>query len=125
MDNSRKHFHRSLQRGDLAVIPRKIIVLLFLLLLIPGSVAAQGIADPKAGSDYAEKNCAECHATNDEDPASPVDKAPSFDAIANTQDISAIAISVLLQTPHRDMPNLVIPQTAREDLIAYILTLKD
>lgn len=128
MDIFNKQFHPSqhgLPSRGLAVTSGKIVTSLCLLLFIASGVAAQGIGDTKAGSDYAEKNCAQCHAINDDDPVSPAPNAPSFDAIANTKDISGIAISVLLQTPHREMPNLVIPQSAREDLIDYILTLKD
>ena len=50
--------------------------------------------------------------------------APPFDSIAETKGMSETALSVLLRTPHRDMPNLALEDQERADIIAYIMTLK-
>jgi hypothetical protein len=36
-----------------------------------------------------------------------------------------MALYVILQTPHREMPDLILAQQEKDDVIAYILTLKD
>jgi hypothetical protein len=51
--------------------------------------------------------------------------APTFRAIANTPGMTALALNVFLRTPHRSMPNLVISDGDRDNVIAYILSLRD
>jgi hypothetical protein len=56
--------------------------------------------------------------------ASPNKDAPSFFAIANTPGMTEMALGVFLFTPHRQMPNLIIPPSDARDLITYIVSLK-
>jgi hypothetical protein len=51
--------------------------------------------------------------------------APTFRAIANTPGMTALALTVFLRTPHRNMPNLIISDSDRDNVIAYILSLRD
>jgi hypothetical protein len=51
--------------------------------------------------------------------------APTFRAIANTPGMTALALTVFLRTPHRSMPNLVIADSDRDNVVAYILSLRD
>jgi hypothetical protein len=39
--------------------------------------------------------------------------------------MTALALNVFLRTPHRSMPNLVISDGDRDNVIAYILSLRD
>jgi hypothetical protein len=38
--------------------------------------------------------------------------------------MTGAALFVILQTPHRDMPDLVIPAKDKADVVAYILSLQ-
>ena len=52
-------------------------------------------------------------------------QAPSFKKIANTPGMSVTALTVWSRTTHPTMPNLIIEPDDMDDLIAYILSLKD
>lgn len=96
------------------------------LFTVAGSATAW--AEPGAtqrGLAYAKNNCAECHAVEKENGFSPEPSAPTFDAIANTPGVSWIALTAWLQTSHETMPDFIIPPHDREDIIAYILSLKE
>jgi len=83
------------------------------------------VGDPVRGKAYAEKVCAECHAVLAHQDASPLFGAPPFRAVANTPGMTGTALAVWLQSPHPSMPNLLIEINDRDDVIAYILTLKE
>ncbi len=87
-----------------------------------GARAEEG--DPEAGLAYARAVCAECHAIRSGDTVSPNPKSPPFSKIANTSGMTGTALFVILQTPHRDMPNLIIPPKEKADVVAYILSLQ-
>jgi mono/diheme cytochrome c family protein len=106
--------------------------LLALAFLIVGACAASAAApsdsaapDPEAGRLYALGNCASCHNVLSRDPGAPPWRlGPSFAAVANEKTTTATGLGVFLQTPHDRMPNLIIPEVDRRNVIAYILTLK-
>lgn len=89
------------------------------------SSLADGIGDPARGLNYAQGNCAGCHAILKDELESPNPDSPAFQAVANTPGITHTALSVFLQTPHPTMPNLIVEGHDADDLIAYILSLKD
>lgn len=94
------------------------------MLLAPEAASAQGVGDAEKGLAFARQNCSECHAVEAGTLESPDPEAPSFASVAETRGMSWIALSAFLQTPHKTMPNIVLPQDDREDVIAYILSLK-
>jgi mono/diheme cytochrome c family protein len=83
------------------------------------------IGDPDRGLAYAQKICAECHNVLPSDAASPNPLAAPFKKIANTPGMSITALTVWSRTSHLMMPNLIIAPNDMDDLIAYILSLKD
>lgn len=87
-------------------------------------VIAQQSGDPARGRAYASRVCAECHAVDATPAPSPNTSAPSFFAVANTSGMTEMALGVFLFTPHRLMPDLIIPPADARDLISYILSLK-
>jgi len=93
--------------------------------LFAGGALAQQVGNPAKGLAYARQACAECHATDLGDVASPVFEAPSFQEIANTPGISEVALVSFFQTSHPSMPNLIVPSDDARDVIAYILSLKN
>jgi mono/diheme cytochrome c family protein len=100
------------------------IVALLLALISATPSQAQGDGDPLVGHDFAGKICAECHGIEKGYQPSPEPFAPTFEAIANTPGMSPMALSVFLQTPHATMPNLVLTEAERANIIAYITSLK-
>jgi mono/diheme cytochrome c family protein len=86
---------------------------------------AVDIGDARRGFAYAEKNCSDCHNILRTDAASPNRQAPAFKKIANTPGMSITALTVWSRTAHRTMPNLVIQPNDMDDLIAYVLGLRD
>lgn len=89
------------------------------------SAAASATGDAAAGSRAAERVCSECHAVSAGAGLSPHPQAPTFQAIANTRGKNEIALKVWFQVPHRSMPEFVLAEQDSEDLIAYILSLKN
>jgi mono/diheme cytochrome c family protein len=79
----------------------------------------------RMGLAYAQANCASCHNVLKNAASSPNRKATPFQAIANTPGMSVTALTVWSRTSHPTMPNLVIEPTDMDDLIAYILSLRE
>ena len=52
-------------------------------------------------------------------------RCTDFAAIANTKGVTRTALFAMLQTSHKKMPNLVIKGDDAQNIIAYILSLKD
>lgn len=86
---------------------------------------ADGIGNPARGLEYAQANCAGCHAILKDETESPNPDSPAFATVAATPGITRTALSVFLQSPHPTMPNLIVEGEDADNLIAYILSLKD
>jgi mono/diheme cytochrome c family protein len=89
------------------------------------SAAAQDAGDPRLGLDVARESCAPCHAILRVEDRSSNPNAPSFSHIAKVPGMTAMALHVALQSPHKTMPNLMFEPDELRNLIAYILTLKE
>jgi mono/diheme cytochrome c family protein len=85
---------------------------------------AQGIVGQSAGQALAQRICAECHAVRRGEEQSPIRGAPTFERIADTSGMTSAALRVLLQTPHRAMPNVMLDQDELNDIVAHILSLR-
>ena len=105
---------------------RECVLFLALLLLVDGmaSPAQTQTADAAAGEAYAEKVCAQCHAIHPSG-VSPELTAPPFKDVANTPGMTDTALRVWLSTSHPTMPNIVIEPEDMDNVIAYILSLKE
>jgi mono/diheme cytochrome c family protein len=92
-------------------------------LAVPISAFGQPLAgNPLKGRQTATVICAPCHQTD----GRPSDRgAPSFFDVANMPSTTALSLKVFLRTSHKEMPNLIISNTDTDDLIAYILDLKE
>ncbi|MGO8952584.1 MAG: c-type cytochrome [Rhodomicrobium sp.] len=101
---------------------RLIAIVLLMAALFSRAHAQEGNAD--AGLAYAKAVCAECHAVREGAMNSPNPKAPPFSHIANTPGMTGAALYVILQTPHREMPDLIPSAKEKADLVAYILSLR-
>lgn len=96
--------------------------LIVLSLALAQSAHAQG--DVQSGLDYAEAVCAECHAVKKGERVSPHERAPAFELVANSRGMTDMALRVWFQSPHPSMPSLVLRDKTADDLVAYIMSLR-
>ncbi len=95
-----------------------------LVLLSAGSVMAQANGDPEEGHEIATKWCSNCHVVDRETKNAASTGAPTFPAIAQMKSVTPMGLRVFLQTPHERMPDLHLSRAEMDDLIAYILSLR-
>lgn len=87
------------------------------ILMAPTAPVQAGEGSPGEGFKLAKQLCADCHAIGKGQPAfTPV---PSFTDIAASEH-NAQSLRVFLRTPHATMPNIVLTDTQRDDIAAYI-----
>jgi TPR repeat protein len=97
---------------------------LYRLAAAQGYVEARLIVDDIfRGLSLAQNVCAQCHAVQKGEAPLPNSDAPTFEVIANTPGMTIISLRILLQTPHRTMPNLVLEDAERVAVSEYILSL--
>jgi mono/diheme cytochrome c family protein len=94
------------------------------LVLPAGAAISQESGSAVRGHRFALDTCAECHAVEPGIYESPVYEAPSFAEIADSEDMSSVALIPFFQTSHPTMPNFVIPADNIRDLSAYLLSLR-
>ena len=85
---------------------------------------AQAAGDPKEGLALSQQVCTRCHATVPGQVRSPNSRAPRFPDLATTPGMTSTALLVALTTPHAGMPMFTLTSEQRDDIIAYILSLK-
>jgi mono/diheme cytochrome c family protein len=111
------HFSRN-DKGTAAMARLALIILMLTLSL---SATAQSVGgNPLIGRQTATTLCVPCHQIGETHRDGP----PSFVDIANMPSTTALSLKVFLRSNHRRMPNLIIPDSETDDLIAYILNLK-
>src|SRR6266446_4987459 len=110
------------QRGGVSMT--RIVTLAALITVTTGLVQAQNVPERLKGAAFAQQICAECHAVQAGQPRSPNGQAPTFETVAKTPGMTAIALTAILRTSHRNMPNIVLADDDLRNVIAYILTLK-
>ena len=80
---------------------------------------AQEVGDAGAGRALVERVCLGCHGAS-----SRTKGAPTFDKIAAIPSTNARSLGVFLRSSHRAMPNVELTPRERDDIIAYILSLR-
>ena len=103
---------------------RAIAVAGFISLTAATATQAQDEGDARRGRAFAEELCARCHALQRGETSSPNPNAPPFPVIARVPGLSALALTVSLQSSHVQMPNFVLDTQERHDVIAFILSLR-
>lgn len=95
-------------------------------LAVPASALAQSLAgNPSLGRQVATTICASCHQVIWGDERGRPQNAPSFPDIAKLPSTTALSLKVFLRSNHMEMPNLIISNSDTDDVIAYILSLKE
>jgi mono/diheme cytochrome c family protein len=102
---------------------RALVWLIFTLTLGNQPTYAQDTIEARQGRAFAQSTCAVCHGIVLGAP-SPVAGAPNFHTIAATPGMSPLALRVMLETPHRSMPNLQLSADELRDVTAYIMSLR-
>lgn len=100
-------------------------VLLALALLSTSGPHAQELGDARAGLSVAREACTSCHAVLAGETNSPNRQAPSFEQIAQVPGMTVTALTVVLQTSHATMPNIMLEPHELRDLSTYIISLKN
>jgi mono/diheme cytochrome c family protein len=97
------------------------LAFIILIFTIPFSAVAQAAeGNPVNGRQTAAALCVPCHQTG----PTRQDGAPSFVDVANMPSTTALSLKVFLRSSHNKMPNLIISDSETDDLIAYILSLR-
>jgi mono/diheme cytochrome c family protein len=95
-------------------------------LLAPMVATAQDLpGDSSAGLVLARKICVECHYVEKQWADLYVYEAPSFVDIANHSDHSEMSLQVFFRSPHNRMPNIKLTSDEIDDVISYILGLRE
>jgi mono/diheme cytochrome c family protein len=94
------------------------------ILAIPFLVIAQSPAgNTSSGRQIATTICGNCHKVTSTMPSSSVG-APGFEDIANRPTTTALSLKRFLRSNHSRMPKFILSQVDTDDVIAYILSLK-
>jgi len=94
------------------------------LVAAPWGAHAQTAGDAAKGHEYVQQICSECHTIEKGRRPSPNGQAPNFETIAKTPGMTAIALTAVLRTPHRNMPNIIIANEDIRNVVAYVLSLQ-
>jgi mono/diheme cytochrome c family protein len=97
--------------------------ILALIALAPHAIA-QETGNARKGAVVAQSVCAQCHAVRAGEKRSPDPMAPSFASVAMWPGMSVMALDVWLQSSHPTMPNFKLTRSDRDDVVAYIMSLK-
>jgi mono/diheme cytochrome c family protein len=93
------------------------------LVQFPTGVCAQEPGDTRAGLAYAKTNCSQCHEIERRTKRVP-GKPPAFAEIANSPGMTGRGLAAALDTSHKAMPDFILARDDRDDVIAYILSLR-
>ncbi len=87
---------------------------------------AQTAGNARSGRRFALEVCTPCHVVAPTQ-ISPqrFSIGPDFRTIANTSGMTETALHLFLTHPHPRMPNLILSPQEQDDVVAYILTLRD
>jgi mono/diheme cytochrome c family protein len=111
------------------------MVIIMRWMILPYLVAASTLAaqfpaaaqpvegDPASGRQLAMRLCSSCHRVLPMTLADTGDP-PSFQSIADLTSTTGISLNAFLHSNHRNMPDFIISGAVSNDLIAYILNLK-
>jgi len=91
---------------------------------LPSSLRAADSADVDAGRALAERWCAECHQVAGR-PTTVLDQmAPAFYSVANLRSTTGMSLHAFLSSPHSNMPNFRLSQPELDEVVEYILSMR-
>lgn len=83
------------------------------------------VGSPANGLAFAHQNCSECHIVAPSQTTVIAHQAPSFPSIAREAKTTETSLRVFLQSPHINMPNFILTAEETDDVVAYILSLRE
>ena len=122
-DDFLREAHPPRRRG--ATSPMVRLVVAAMLWAAAGNAQAQEVGNAQQGLRLARQVCSPCHLVVKEAGRSTNPDAPTFETIAKTKGLTGAALTSMLETSHRTMPNIVIKGSDINDITAYILSLKE
>jgi mono/diheme cytochrome c family protein len=110
--------------GDKLVKSVRCLVSFLVISVTVSDVCAQAFGDPQKGLAAAQQVCSDCHAIGSGQVHSPNLRAPAFRELARAPGMTTAALTVALTTAHAGMPMFALTSNQRQDIIAYILSLR-
>lgn len=93
------------------------------LVLLAGPIAAADLpGDPRIGQRLAQDICAECHAVASDQPDPGI--GPTFAEAVDHPSVTEMSLRAFLQTAHATMPDIRLSRDETDDIVAYLLTLR-
>jgi mono/diheme cytochrome c family protein len=89
------------------------------------AVAQDGAGDAANGHRLAQNWCSNCHVVDRASTTGTSTGAPPFPAVAQMKSVTPLSLRVFLQSPHQRMPDLHLSRDETDDLITYILSLRE
>ncbi len=102
----------------------RLIIAAMIWATVNNAQAAQ-VGSAQQGLRVAREACSECHLVDNVTGRSTNLDAPTFETIAKTPGLTRAALAASLETSHRTLPNVVIKGDDYDNIIAYILSLKE
>lgn len=101
-------------------------IAIILLAAAPALAAADlGPGDVAAGRVFAQQFCSDCHnIVSRRNPLLSILGAPDFYLVANAKTTTIMGLNVFLSSLHRNMPNLIISEEDRRNVVSYIMSLR-
>ena len=109
----------------IGMAPMVRFIIVATILTTASSAQAQQVGSAQQGLRVTREACAQCHLVDKVRGRSTNADAPTFETIAKTRGLTSAALATALQTSHRTMPNVVIKGDDANNIIAYILSLKE
>jgi mono/diheme cytochrome c family protein len=81
--------------------------------------------DVSRGEALARQWCTDCHVIDRGNRERLYDEVPTFSEVAGLPSTTEVSLRAFLQTPHRRMPNFRLAPPEIDELVAYILDLKE
>ena len=107
------------------MIGRLIVAATFLALAVDPAFAAGDGTDVTRGHELARAWCADCHGVERGQLKGPRAGVPSFAAIVDHPATTELTARAFLQTPHPTMPNLKLSPAEIDEIVAYIMSLRE
>ena len=86
---------------------------------------AQDRTDVSGGHDLARAWCAQCHGVEPGEQTGAYETPPSFQSFAHNPEITETSLKAYLQSTHPLMPQVKLKPDEIDEIVAYILSLKD
>jgi mono/diheme cytochrome c family protein len=93
--------------------------------LVAGAAAQDLAGNPDAGLEHARAVCADCHDVERDWDELAAFYGPPFVDIAALPSTTEMSLRAFLRSPHANMPNLILSDRELDDLVSYILSLKE